>query len=149
MKKILLIICLLQSFSMIAQEEVSVTNDTIVGDFPCLICDFYNEINIVDRNYEYELVNKKHKLETWSIVVRVVGVGLYLGVGVTSFIVSLDKNLNIWTNSLCGIAAGVLVLYPFYYWSEKLYQRAKAIDIKPVVGYASDNTLGLILTVKF
>ena len=32
-------------------------------ELPCLSCDFYNANTIVDRNYDYELLNKKRSLE--------------------------------------------------------------------------------------
>lgn len=149
MKKLIILLFFLQALTLYAQEETLNVNDTIVWEFPCLICDYYNEVHIADRNYEYELISKKQKLNMWSNVISISGDVLFGLVIFVNSVLAVNNNWNLWIDLPCATLVSMSVMGGCIIWSNNLKRRADAIEIAPIVGLYSGNTLGLNMTIRF
>lgn len=126
------------------------SNDSIVTELPNLALDFYNSIDIVNMNYEYELVKRKRKLEMWASEVSVIGYIGFLGVIVVNSILAYDNKWNLWVDIPCATLVGMSVMIPCLIWRKHIKQKANAIEIAPIIGLNADNTVyGVCLKTSF
>ena len=149
MKRLIILLIFLQSLTLFGQVETPAVSDTIVSDFPCLFCDFYNEMNISDRNYEYELINKKHRLELLAQGVSIGGIAAIVAIEVANAILAVNNDWNLWIDIPCVTVLSLATAVPFVLLSNHFHKRADAIEITPVVGLASSNTVGLNVKIRF
>lgn len=153
----LFIILFLIAISQIAtaQDIPQVTQgaetDTIVTKLPDLTLDYYNDNTVVNRNYDYELINRKLRLESRATNVSLIGIitGVLVYTSVSTLIMfTADFDMNpllVVTALSSGAVAGFFVYVPFQIWSNKLKQRAQSIEVSPMIGL---NASGFGVNVK-
>ena len=153
----LLIILFLIAISKIvtAQDTPRTTseveNDTIVTKLPDLTLDYYNDNTVVNRNYDYELINRKLRLDSKASNVWIIGyiTGIMVYTGVSTLIMfTADYDFDallIVTALASGAAAGYLTFVPFQIWNKKLHMRAQSIEVSPMIGL---NASGFGVNVK-
>ena len=108
-------------------------------ELPCLSCDFYNANTIVDRNYDYELLNKKRALEMWSVDVKALCLVSFFGVMLANGILAVNNKWNLWIDIPCATVVGMSTMIPFFIWSRNLKRKADAIEISPTIGYINND----------
>lgn len=135
----------------VPQATKKVENDTIVKELPILTLDYYNDNTVVNRNYDYELLNRQRLLKSKASDVMILGiitgVAVYTSVS-TLIMISSDYDfdaLMVVTALATGAAAGYLVFVPFQIWSKKLNLRAQSIEVSPMIGL---NASGFGINVK-
>ncbi|MBO4573919.1 MAG: hypothetical protein J5708_01155 [Bacteroidales bacterium] len=126
------------------------SNDSIVAELPNLALDFYNSMDIVNMNYEYELVKRKRKLEMWASEVNVLGYIGLIGVIAANGVLVYDYNWNLWVDIPCATLVGMSIMIPCILWRNHIMQKANAIEIAPIIGLNADNTVyGVCLKTSF
>lgn len=89
---------------------------------------FYFSKNVLERNYDYELFNKKRKLLMWSNEVRVLGYASMLGViGLGSWLAA-DGNWSLWITIPVEVIIGGGICYGANVWANNLKKKADAIQ---------------------
>lgn len=128
-----------------------VATDTINEALPNLTLDYYNGYNIENRSYNYELINQKRQIEKLSAdVFHLCALAFLLGDALV-VMVGINNDWSLWVTIPTGLAAGAAAVYPIYKWSKHINNKAKAIEVSPVVGIATntDNIYGISITANF
>ena len=155
MGKVIYKILLAGIFVMISQfvfaQSGDVTrNDTIVTNLHSFSHNFYYDQNIVDRSYDYELINKKRKIEMWAREVDNMGAILPLAIVLVDVVLVIENEWNLWINIPCTAALSGAVGYSFYKWGQNIKKRADAIEVSPMISINSQfNTFGISITANF
>lgn len=127
--------------AQVTQPNQSPTDTLAFGILPSLSHDFYNTSSIVDRNYNYELLNKKRSLQMWSGEVLTIGMIIFMGEIAANSVLAVNNKWNLWIDIPCATIVGMATLMPFVFWSKHLQQRADAIEISPTIGYFNNGTM--------
>lgn len=117
-------------FTMSHDMEI---NDSIdYKDLPVLSDEVYSIDVILDRNYEYELLNKRLKLIKMSNDLKIVGsvsmfavMGIFIGIGVT-------QDWNSWVMIGCGLVGAFGSEWLFNKIASNLRKKADAIVVNSV-----------------
>ena len=122
MKRLYLIFCLLfcldvfshaqnmKIYEGVDASEQALYNDSLVNQRSnSLALSLYNSLQALDRNYNYELMNKSRKLRMWSNEVRVLGYAFALGILFGCPYLFPDCSLWILIPVECVVACGALV----------------------------------------
>ncbi len=125
-----------------AQEPLSdlIKTDSVTSvDLPSLSLDSYYINNIADRNYNYELLNKKRYYEMWSGEVKTIGMITLLALATVNAILAEKYEWNLWIDIPCATIAGCAILIPCVLWSNNLQAKADNIIISPTIGHISNS----------
>lgn len=132
-------------------DTTCITEKTTVNTLPSLSLQYYNDsnINVLERNYDFRLMNKKSKLEFWSNECKVFAFcGLLTVIGVNSWLAS-EYDWNLWIDVPCATVVAMGVFIPLLYASIRLQIKADAIKIVPIteVNINDDTTIGAVMYV--
>lgn len=142
MKKSKIFILLL--FLLLLAEE-----NVVFAQRHSLAYDHYTKSTISNRNYNYEIQNRKKMLESEAADIHRAGVLSAIGIyfGASYIIISALSKSSPWLfvplSLVIGSSAGGGSWFLFNHWGEKVYKQAKSIEIDP-----SDNELVLGLNNK-
>ena len=116
-----------------------VPNDSSIITIPSsLSLEYYNTTysdDILYRNYNYKLINKRNRYLTWSKMMMPLSLFVVMGgFGIGAMILGEDPPL--WgTLTLMGgfLASDVGIVWLFYWISTELERKAYAIEVAPIV----------------
>lgn len=110
-----------------ASSSAQSASDTITV-FPTLAEAFYNAPLDIDKNYDYQVLNKKRLLQVLSY--EVLGVGILTTVGGTVLFGCLADNvMPIWSAVVCAISLAGVVVPLSVVGYRQLQKKASAIDV--------------------
>lgn len=102
---------------------------------PSLSYEYYTQSSISNRNYDYELLNRKKALESIAADIHrggllssfgvATGVAAVIGISLKEFSLGLSIPLGI----VAGGGAGVGTYFLFNYWGEQVYKKSTAIEV--------------------
>ena len=126
------------SFATDISTKDNIHNDSSIIITPTsLSLDYYNNSygdDILYRNYNYKLMNKKNRYITWSKMMMPLSLFVVMGgFGIGAMVLGEDPPL--WgTLTLCGgfLVADFGICWLFYWISTELERKAHAIDVVPV-----------------
>ena len=123
-------------------QNASEQADTSVKELPSMSEQYFEDVYTLDRNYEYQLFNKKRRLQMWAFNTASISIALMLGGGILSVELSLMYGWKDWTLvpcvlvSMTPLVAG-MVLFRY------LLKRANAIDVNSLTYIPLNDKLSL------
>lgn len=104
--------------------------DTLKGDdLPILTQSFYNNKNVLERNYDYELLNRKRKLNVLSKDMFVLGSVTTMAFSIGCGILFHDINCPMWISLPSFIVLGGGCAVAFVLYGLNLKKKSNAIHI--------------------
>lgn len=167
MKKLYLIIGLLSFVANIAAQtgintsltssgsdcldNIYVVENQEITSLPSLSLEYYYDstMNVLERNYNYQLMNKKRKYEYWSKECLIMGAACSVAVlGINGWLAN-KYNWNLWIDIPCAAVVAIGVFIPFGCVGRHLQNKADAIKIVPIteVNINDDTTIGAVMYV--
>lgn len=121
------------SYSQTNEKDMSDTlnfsNSTVEVEFPSLVNDFYATSFNWERNFDYELMNKKRRLEMRAGEIKTLSWVCCLAVICVNGYFAVEYGWNLWVYIPCGTVVTVGTIGAFFYWSNQVDKKAQAIDI--------------------
>ena len=108
------------------QNNISIYEDTL--DMKKLYKKYYSEVNFLDHSYGYERINKINKLRKWSRDVEKMGYASMLGVMFLNGYLADKYDWSLWIDIPCATVVSCAMIYTFNRWSNRLEERAAAIE---------------------
>ncbi len=134
------------------------THDSISNKFECydsaycaqldttsnLVSDYYTNYNYsLNRNYDYELINKKRKLEMWAEETKNIGFALGFGICIIGGCLAYDNNWSKWIYVPCGTVIFSGCILSSMYISKHLQKKADAINVSTIAQYNINNNFSV------
>lgn len=150
MKNVLIVLLVLwMPFQVFGQttspisSEISDQSDTTVCGLPSLSEQYFEDAYSLDRNYEYQLLNKKKRLQMWAI--NTVSIATAILVGGIFLSVELITRYN-WKEGVavpCCVIIAMLPVLAGVILMRYLLKRAAAIDVKSLTHIPLNNRMSL------
>ena len=99
--------------------------------------------SFLEKQFDYERINKAKKLKRWSKEVSLMGIATCLGITYVSTYLAEKKGWNLWIEIPCVAAVSAAAFIPFYIWSNHLKKKADALNVQSVYIYNIDNNIDL------
>ena len=167
MKKLYLIIGLLSFVAnIVAQTDINIPltdsgSDCIdsineaenlkTTSLPSLSLEYYHDstMNVLERNYDYQLMNKKRKYEYWSKECLIIGAACIFAVSGINAWLANKYDWNLWIDIPCATVVAMGVFIPSIYVSRNLQKKADAIKIVPIaeVNINENTAIGSVMYV--
>lgn len=140
-------ICFTQVVS--AQQSIRHQADTL--ELASMTASYYESVSFLDRNYDYELANRKHNLEMWasgmeSIAILTMASASVLGGYLCS---KYEWKEAVYIPSMVVLEMSVIV--PMLFLRKNLMEEAASIELGPTVFGGPDgaNGIGIGLRQRF
>lgn len=124
---------------------------SIETTLPSLALLYYNDSinNVLERNYDFQLMNKKRKLEFWATEMRTIGYITVLALcGINGWL-AVEYEWNLWIDIPCCSIVAMGTVASFIYLSNFVKKKADAIKVVPLteININDDTTVGAVMYV--
>lgn len=124
---------------------------SIETTLPSLTLKYYNDSinNVLERNYDFQLMNKKRKLEFWATEIKTIGYITVLAlVGINGWL-AVEYEWNLWIDIPCCSIVAMGTVASFIYLSNFVEKKADAIKVVPLteININDDTTVGAVMYV--
>lgn len=110
-------------------DTLNVSNSTVEVEFSSLVNDFYATSFNWERSFNYELINKKRRLEMRAGEIMTLGWVCGMAVMFVNGYLAVDYEWNLWVDIPCATVLVMGTMGAFFYWSNQVDKKAQAIDI--------------------
>lgn len=114
-------------------STITITSDST--ELPVLSKHFYQDMNFINKTYNYETKNKAERLKMWSREVETIGYATLLGIISVNAILANNNNWSLWIDIPCVTVVAIASMYPFYIWSHHLKKKAELLSSQTVYLY--------------
>ena len=130
MRRYIRIIILLLTMSLQVSAQIDTTHVEIL---PKLSAEYYNNETFLNKNYDYELINKKRALKKNSNDLLIFGMALAVGGYFATSYIGAKNSWSMAVSIPVGTVVSAGLISPFVVWADHL--RTKANNIRVETSY--------------
>lgn len=113
------------SYGIVNSNILSESDSVKLEDLQYMSLSYFNSRRTLDRNYNFEIYNKKRKLKMWSNEVRLLGYASFLGICFGGPLLFPDASLWVLIPTEVVIGGGIIVGSNI--WANNLRKKADAL----------------------
>lgn len=130
--------------SVVISDTLCEADSMQIENLQSMSLSYYNSRKTLERNYNFEILNKKRRLRMWSNEVRILGYVSYLGICFGGPFLFPDASLWVLIPTEVVIGGGIIVGSNI--WANNLRKKADALKNTSVSVLKINSNSSLILT---
>lgn len=124
-------------------ETSGQTGTTETYGLPSLSELYFEDAYTLDRNYEYQLYNKKRRLKMWAVNTATISIALMIAGGVATVQLTTAYDWNEAIAIPCGVVLSMTPFIAGLFLMRYLWKRADAIDVSAFTHIPLNNKVTL------